>query len=97
MATRRVIIEIGSGSGRYTLGDHGNLDFILGSIEHRRDGVSGLYKPEGDESFYLVEYRSENEPREGYAVVIPTRTVSNIKFKLVEIEEEAPPQPRRAE
>jgi len=100
MATKKVIFEIGSSSGRYTVGDVSQLareDVMLVAIEHRRDGQAGIYKPEGDESHYLAEYKAAAGPHESHFVVIPTHTMSSVKYRMVEIVEEVPPQPRRAE
>lgn len=100
MATKKIIVSINllPGDEEIRLGSEGDDGYILTAIEHKRDGATGLYKPgDADESSYWLEYRSSSEGKDFYTYIVPTRCVAAIKFKVVEVQKDAPPQPRRAE
>lgn len=105
--SRLIWCILGNDGARYALGstmltpirenaDEAPLQCSLQSIEFRRDGTVSLYKPNHDESHYLVTYSVVGHPELSFMILIPAAQVSKVFFIEERIEEEVP-VPRRPE
>lgn len=73
MASKKVIVGIETNNALYEVGTPLENGLIPTKIDHFRDGITGIYKPKGDDSHYKVSLENPDGPNLAY--YIPTEEI----------------------